>query len=238
MIRSPQNLRDPTMTKTLRESYASGLRRLFRNYKKEIIKRFDDNSRELETDVNMPAMSVYVEDIAESTILIPGRNIVDDKVLNIYKAGIAWAGIRVFKTDQQMMPVDWRALDAIKVRNLTALKKITSEMNGQIIREISDGMMLGEHPRIIAKRITSRVDVIGIHRANLMARTETITAFNQAAEIRYSQYGYEKLEWLTAIDDRACDECIGYDGDVFDVTSNHVRPPAHPNCRCTVLPVE
>jgi|GEM_PF-7020231 len=234
LIRSPSNLLDPTMTKTQRSIYSSNLARLFINYNTEIKKRFEDSTRQLETYTNMNAMDAYVEQTANDVILVPGKAIVDSRVQKIYQTGINWALLRMYKTDAQMGPADWRALDALKVRNLTALKKITNELNGQIMYEISEGVRLGEHPSVIAKRITERVDKIGITRAKMMARTETIHAFNQAAEIRYSQYGYDKLEWLAAAG--CCDVCASLNGKVFSTSSYHERPPQHPNCRCALLP--
>lgn len=132
---------------------------------------------------------------------------------------------------------DWRVIDALKVRNLSALRGITDETNKQIIKELTDGMQLGESIPKLRDRIAGRVDHIGKTRATVMARTEAINAFTQGAELRYAQAGIEKLEWLTAGDDRVCPICGPLDGKVFTVASRHERPPIHPNCRCAIIPV-
>jgi len=134
-------------------------------------------------------------------------------------------------------PADWRVIDALKVRNLTALRGITDETNKQIIKELTDGIQLGESIPKLRDRIAGRVDHIGKTRATVMARTEAINAFTQGAELRYAQAGIEKLEWLTAGDGRVCPICGPLNGKVFSVKSRHERPPIHPNCRCTIIPV-
>jgi len=135
------------------------------------------------------------------------------------------------------VPADWRAIDALKVRNLSALRGITQEVNKVVIRELTDGISIGESIPKLAKRISTKVDTIGIHRATVMARTEAINAFTIGSELRYAQAGIEEISWLTASDDRVCSYCGPLDGKVFRIDSRHERPPLHPQCRCAILPV-
>ncbi len=44
------------------------------------------------------------------------------------------------------------------------------------------------------------------------------------------------LRWRAVMDEKTCDVCAGLDGQILDATSPH--PPAHPNCRCTTIPVQ
>ena len=86
-------------------------------------------------------------------------------------------------------------------------------------------------------------------RGFMIARTETIGAQNagrveswqQAAEQGYINPSYVK-QWLIAPDEKACPICIelngtqaALDGGTFDTEEGDEYPPAHPNCRCTVL---
>lgn len=233
-------LKEPTMTKTARKMYEKAIVKLFRLYRKQIIERFND-SRLLAaepTAIDIAAFSLAVEEVASALIIAPADEVIEKKIPALYSSGLRFADLRTgHAVSGSLGPADWRAIDAIKVRNLTALKKITNEMNGQIVREVTDGMLEGEHPRVIAKRIADRVDAIGITRAQTMAQTEVITAFNRGAEIRYQQYGYTHWEWLAALDERTCDVCGPLDGKVFDFGSSQPIPPIHPRCRCTILPV-
>jgi SPP1 gp7 family putative phage head morphogenesis protein len=81
------------------------------------------------------------------------------------------------------------------------------------------------------------------YRAELVGRTEVIAANNRGNLDAYKESGVATgKEWLTARDDLVEEICqanedqgpIGLDDD-FD--SGDDCPPAHPNCRCAILPV-
>ena len=134
-------------------------------------------------------------------------------------------------------PADWRTIDWLKVRNMEVLKGITAETNKQIVLSLTEGINAGEGMLPLAKRITDAVDTIGITRARMMARTETMYAVNQGSLIRYTQAGVEKVEWLASTeDDRVCDECEALNGQIFDI-DNVPEIPLHVNCRCCTAPV-
>lgn len=44
------------------------------------------------------------------------------------------------------------------------------------------------------------------------------------------------MRWISTLDHRTCIQCAPLDGEVFPVNEGP-RPPRHPNCRCTVVPV-
>lgn len=131
---------------------------------------------------------------------------------------------------------DWRVLDSLKVRNLTALKGITEQVNAQIIRELSDGINAGESIPKLSKRLQESVN-FGKQRATTMARTETINACADGARVRYEQYGVKEFQYIAASDSRTCQQCAELDGKVFKLTDNAHMPPLHPNCRCCIAAV-
>ena len=75
-------------------------------------------------------------------------------------------------------------------------------------------------------------------RALMIATTEYSRAFNVSNVDNYGELGVEQVEWL-ALD--PCDLCADNDGVVVTLgeafPSEDTEPPAHPNCRCTILPV-
>lgn len=80
------------------------------------------------------------------------------------------------------------------------------------------------------------------YRAELIARTETIGAYSEASYETYKDLGVESKEWITAGDDRVSDACLINEGEgaigVDEVFADgSMYPPAHPNCRCSILPV-
>lgn len=101
-------------------------------------------------------------------------------------------------------------------------------------------------------------DIADKVRAERIARTETLAASNAGANEAYRQSPLVKAkEWSTESD--ACEFCQSLDGkivgleedfaklgqDIEGENENKLRvdyedigfPPAHPNCKCAILPV-
>lgn len=77
--------------------------------------------------------------------------------------------------------------------------------------------------------------------AYMVAQTEMTRAVSAATQATYLRNGIESNEWATAADQRVCPVCDGNaaDGPVrigvsFD--SGDSAPPAHPSCRCALMP--
>lgn len=130
--------------------------------------------------------------------------------------------------------VDNRVLKALAARNITALSHITEATNAAIMRTVSDGMMKNDGLDKIADAINANIDGIGVNRARVMARTETMNALNQATLMRYKEQGVDKVVWIAAEDDRTCDDCADLHMRVF--AADDVPDQPHPNCRCTTAP--
>ena len=153
------------------------------------------------------------------------------------------------------------AVQTLYTRNFRELEGITDVMDQQISRELADGFSQGQNPRDIARRITDRVDKIGKTRATTLAQTEVIRAHSEATLNRYERMGVESVgisaEWLTAGDSRVCPICEALEGQTWTVQEARtetfrftaggndpdslsgeypVQPPAHPGCRCRLIP--
>ena len=131
---------------------------------------------------------------------------------------------------------DWRVLDSLQLRNLSALKGICDEMSKEIIRELTDGINAGEGMPKLSARIQKAVGM-GKTRADLMARTETINAAVDGCRVRYEQAGITEFEFLAASDHRTCEQCASHNGKIYRLTDNANLPPLHPGCRCAIVPV-
>jgi len=131
---------------------------------------------------------------------------------------------------------DWRVLDSLQLRNLSALKGICDEMSKEIIRELTDGINAGEGMPKLSARIQKTVGM-GKTRADLMARTETINAAVDGCRVRYEQAGVKEFEYIAASDARTCDQCASHNGKIYKLTDNANLPPLHPNCRCAIAPI-
>ncbi|MBA7536601.1 hypothetical protein ES705_28865 [subsurface metagenome] len=130
----------------------------------------------------------------------------------------------------------------IKAHTGESIKSILDTTFDALKRTLAEGVDAGESISKLAKRVTAEYKDCKGYKAVRIARTETITASNQGALQGYKQSGVvEKKEWLTAFDERTCEECSALDGEVVGLDENFSgglsTPPAHPNCRCTILPV-
>jgi SPP1 gp7 family putative phage head morphogenesis protein len=72
--------------------------------------------------------------------------------------------------------------------------------------------------------------------ADMIARTELAHVQTEAAKQRYKDYGIQEVEVWADEDERRCDVC----GELHEKrypAGAHVPIPAHPRCRCCIVPV-
>lgn len=74
-------------------------------------------------------------------------------------------------------------------------------------------------------------------RAEMIARTELSWAYNRSAKRAYVNAGFERVEWSAVIDQRTCPVCLERNGTTYPI-NGHPDIPAHPRCRCSLLPVD
>lgn len=95
--------------------------------------------------------------------------------------------------------------------------------------------------------------IFGRQRAELIASTEATRAYAFANRQAYREAGIRYMQWQTAADERVCPICgvlqgstTGIDSSFDNVLDQEVRtqfrvsfqiPPAHPRCRCWIVPV-
>jgi len=124
-------------------------------------------------------------------------------------------------------------------RAFSDLKGITKAMDIQISRILAQGLVDGDNPRTLAKKINDQVDGIGKARARTLARTEIIRAHHAGMIGEYRNYGIAgvkvKAEWVTA-GFNVCPKCQSNEGKIYTLDEIEGMIPFHPNCRCMALP--
>jgi len=145
-----------------------------------------------------------------------------------------------------------QALQDLYTRTFEDLRDVTRDMAQSIREELSTGLVEGENPRKVAKRITDRINSIGKYRSTLIARTEMMEAHSNAEINRLREVEQDADvnvtvrhgSWETAKDDRVCSICQALAGITFtlDEVENlsfrvggydyQLKPPAHPGGRC------
>jgi SPP1 gp7 family putative phage head morphogenesis protein len=151
-------------------------------------------------------------------------------------------------------PIHRSTLQTLYTRTYENLESVRDDVAQGVREELVTGLLEGRNPRDIGRDMTDRVDSIGKHRATMIARTETMNAYSEGFLNRTDELADEgdfdvavsHKEWLTARDDRVCPICNALDGtnfttremrnNAFEIggTTFRLRPPAHPNCRCSM----
>ena len=141
------------------------------------------------------------------------------------------------------LPIHADSVAALYTRTFHELKGITDVMDQQISRSLAESLAEGRGLHQTARLLNNRVDAIGIHRARLLARTETIRAhhvgtMNSYREAVKAGVPIKKVEVITAGDDRTCEECedVAWDGP-YTLDQAQGLLPVHPQCRCTTIPI-
>ena len=111
------------------------------------------------------------------------------------------------------------------------MDELQQTLNDGLIDCIVSGKKTSDLKKLLIERFN-----VSYHRAETITRTEIAHIETQAAKDRYKNYGIEKVQILADTDSRTCDVCAKLDGKEFDINAK-IPIPAHPNCRCCIIPV-
>jgi SPP1 gp7 family putative phage head morphogenesis protein len=152
-------------------------------------------------------------------------------------------------------PIHADRVGLLFTRVYSEMNGITDAMDQQISRVLAQGIIDGDNPRLLARKLNAVIDGyklgdLGItdslgrfipakRRAETLARTEIIRAHAEAQLVEYGNWIDEvriKAEWATAGDNRVCERCASREGQVLTIEQAQGLIPLHPNCRCIWLP--
>lgn len=139
------------------------------------------------------------------------------------------------------IPPDPHDLEFLRDYNFDLIKGLTEDLKKEVKRVIRDGILNGKGVPKISKDLRDALKRKEA-RINTIARTETMRASNFGRIRTYEKSGVVKYkEWLTAFDDKTCSICADLDGERVPLDRGFsigvYAPPAHPNCRCTIIPI-
>ena len=132
-------------------------------------------------------------------------------------------------------PISPQLRDALTLNVQNQIESLTASTKAKVTIALIEGVNAGEGAKVMAKRVSDATSMER-SRAALIARTETMRAHNQVNEDQFKKYGVAEVEWLAALDERTCDVCGAHHGKRYP-TNDHPEIPAHPNCRCILIPV-
>lgn len=133
------------------------------------------------------------------------------------------------------MPTHQNRLRQLYTRNYELLEGIAEDMSDDIGDELARAFAEGVGPEEAARRISDRVDAVGLTRATTLARTEVMNAHHSGTIARYQEFGVDKVDILVSA---PCEMCQAIAADAPYALSNaRGILPAHPNCICSYAPV-
>lgn len=101
--------------------------------------------------------------------------------------------------------------------------------------ELINCIVAGRKTTDLKKALQERFGV-SYERADALARTEIAHVQTEAAKQRYKDYGIQKVQIWADEDERRCKHCKKLHEKVY-LVGEAVPVPAHPRCRCCVIPV-
>lgn len=147
------------------------------------------------------------------------------------------------------VPLKKTVLDALLERNLSFCEGLMDDTKKKLLTLLADDLVAGKDLWSIVHDMQDMG--YDYRRAEMIARTEVMYALNQGAIQEYKDSDIEYVEWLTAWDDRTCNEtsgpeielpdgssvfgCEAMDGKIFKVDEVPAIP-CHPQCRCSISP--
>lgn len=137
-------------------------------------------------------------------------------------------------------PIHLDAIQVLFTRDYAELKGITEAMSQQIARTLTDGVEQGLGIKEVAKNMTDRVNKIGKTRARLLARTETVHAYNVGAINEGDDLSQDidvevKYRWSTSQDDRVRNTHAARHNKLY-TKRKALALIGEPNCRCSIQP--
>lgn len=110
-------------------------------------------------------------------------------------------------------------------------EKLAATLNDELIACVVSGKSSSD----LKKKLQERFSV-SYSQADALARTELAHIQTQAAQKRYTDYGIQEMEVWADADERRCEVCGKLHKKRYPIGA--VPPvPAHPRCRCCIVPV-
>jgi len=116
--------------------------------------------------------------------------------------------------------------------------RMDDETKTRLAKIISDGIENKRGIPGLARDIKAEFADMTRNRSVMIARTETNDALSSGSLERMQDMGIDGKEWVTFDPCEICEanEAEGVVSIDHVFSSGHVRPPAHPRCRCALAP--
>ena len=109
--------------------------------------------------------------------------------------------------------------------------KLVDTLNDELLHCVITGKKTTELVKLLQERFG-----VSYNNADTIARTEIAHIQTEAAKKRYEDYGIKQVQIWASPDDRRCKVCGKLHKTKY-LTNEQVPIPAHPRCRCCIIPV-
>ena len=113
--------------------------------------------------------------------------------------------------------------------------KNTDLLQQELNDELIDCLVAGRQATDLKRHLQEKFNV-SYSRADALVRTEMAHIQTQAAQQRYTDAGINKVMVWASPDERRCDVCGNLHKKIYPALGK-VPIPAHPRCRCCIVPV-
>jgi len=100
---------------------------------------------------------------------------------------------------------------------------------------VAQGIAEGSATDEMVMDMRSRLGVVQ-SRAEVIVRTESLRAYNEASNNYYSAQGINTVMYYATADDRSCPVCAPRAGMIYK--RSEIKTPLHPRCRCYLAPFD
>lgn len=115
------------------------------------------------------------------------------------------------------------------------IHKNTEKLITNLRQTITQGFVQGKSISQMSKDLKSTMD-IGASNSRRLIRTESMHMIASSHHDVYTKANIDKVEFVTAKDDRVCDECSALDGKIYSLNEAPIIP-LHPNSRSILIPI-
>lgn len=112
-----------------------------------------------------------------------------------------------------------------------------AELQQTLADSLMECVIQGASHQKMIEELQHRFDV-SRHQSETIARTELSRVQNKAAAQGYIDAGFDRYEFITALDGRTCGHCEELNGQIFyfsEAKEGVNFPPMHPNCRSNIV---
>ena len=242
------------------------IKSIFRGQFKRVIKDFKNNASKIlgtkgllfSKPTNTKAFEIsLLWDDGEEELLFTDS--IKPKIRNIFFESVKKAGKKidpkfVFDLDDPYAKdwIDKKTFKLVREANSTTKEHLSEAVVEGIEEAVKQGYNENETIDEITERLEEVHDFMMEGRAELIARTESLSATNAGQLEGLKRTGIEKKEWLSSRDSRVRESHDALDGDVvginedfISISGDHLNAPGDSsasigeiaNCRCTIIPV-